>query len=241
MEYKKQLVRFKVNKIAELSVILFVASFVIAAALNVLAVRRPLLLTGKVYFDIMIMVAVYLVGLVCHEGLHALSAIVFAGKKKEDIAFGANFKQMMLYCHVKSPIKNWQYQVLLLVPIIVTGIIPLIISVLFGNIFLVVAFSLLVSGGAGDIIMFSSLTKHDKNQLILDHAEAPAYYLVYKNEEVPDTFVEVTEAQEEELRKEMKDPNAGSRNNMLKITAVMIFLVLAIAAIFAAALLMKLF
>ena len=89
--------------------------------------------------------------------------------------------------------------------------------------------------------MFSSLLKHDKKQLILDHAQAPAYYLVYPENELPETFVEVTETQEEELLEEMKKPNQGSRNNMLKILAVMIFLVLAVAGIFVAALFMKLF
>lgn len=241
MDYKKQLVKFRIDKIAELSVILFVVPFVIAAALNILLVKRPLLLTGKVYFDIMIMIAVYLVGLVCHEGLHALGAMLFAKKTPADISFGANLKQGMLYCHVKTPMKNASYQALLLLPVIVTGIIPLIISVVFGNIFLVVAFSLLTSGGAGDIIMFSSLLKHDKKQLILDHAQAPAYYLVYPENELPETFVEVTETQEEELLEEMKKPNQGSRNNMLKILAVMIFLALAVAGIFVAALFMKLF
>ena len=241
MEYKKKVVKFKIDKIAELSVIMFVVPFVIAAALNILVAKRPLLLTGKVYFDIMVMIAVYLVGLVCHEGLHALGAILFAKKTAKDISFGANLKLGILYCHVKTPMKNVSYQGLLLLPVIVTGIIPLVISVIFGNIFLVVAFSLLVSGGAGDIIMFLSLLKHDRNQLILDHAEAPAYYLVYPENELPETFIEVTDTQEDELREEMKKPNQGSRNNMLKILAVMIFLVLAVAGIFVAALFMKLF
>ena len=240
MEYKKQLVKFKTDKISELSIALFVFPFVLFAALNLLAFKRPLLVTGKVYFDVAIIIGLFVVGLVCHEGLHALGAIIFAGKKKEDISFGANFKKMMLYCHIKTPMKVSSYMALLLIPAIVTGLIPLIISAIFGNILLVTVFALLFSGGAGDFIMFFSLLKKDKNALVLDHESAPAYYLVYPENELPDDFSEVTEEEEKILAEEM-NTNKSSRSNNLKIFAVLIFLVVAVAIIFGAALFMKLF
>jgi len=241
MNYKKQLVRFKVDKMSFLSVIMFAVSFVISAALNLLVIKRPLLLTGKVYFDIILVPVIFIVGLILHEGLHALGAIIFAKKKPSEINFGMNLKQGMLYCHVKTPMKNLSYRALLLLPVIITGFIPLIISIFFGNIFLIIVFSLLVSGGAGDIIMFKSLLKHDKNDLVLDHAEAPAYYLVYPEDNLPENFCEVTDEEENSLREEMNAPQKSSRSNTLRILAVTVFLIMAVAAIFIAALLMKLF
>lgn len=241
MNYKKQLVRFKIDKITELSLLLFVVSFIVSTAINLLALKRPLLITNKVYFDIMIVVGIYLLGLPVHEILHALGAIIFAGKKKSEISFGMHLKQMMLYCHINTPMKNSAYRGLLLLPVIVTGIIPLIISTFLGNIFLTLVFSLLVSGGAGDFIMFKSLLKHDKNSLILDHAEAPAYYLIYPENELPADFSEVTEDEESSLKEEMNTPQKSSRSNTLKIFAILIFFVLAVLGVFLAALLMKLF
>ncbi len=241
MEYKKELRKFSVDNISTLSLLLFALSFVVSTALNLLVLKRPLLLTDKVYFDIMILVAIYVVGLFVHEGLHALGAILFAGKRREDISFGANFKQMLLYCHVKTPMPNKSYRGLLLLPVIVTGFIPLVISVFFGNIFLTLAFSLLVSGGAGDIIMFRSLLKHDKDTMIIDHPQAPAYYLLYPEGGTPKDFHEVTEEEEKALLEEMKTPPKTSKSNTVRILFILLFLVAAVLVIFLLALFMKLF
>lgn len=244
MEYKKQLVKFNINKISVLSVILFIVPFVIAAAINLFAFKRELLLTDKVYWDIILTVALFIVGLVAHEGLHALGGIAFGKAKPKDIKFGIIPKQFMLYCHIKTPMKAWAYEALLLLPVIVTGVIPLILSAFLGNIFLVLTFSALLSGGAGDIIMFKSLIKYDKNQLIIDHAEAPAYYLVYPENKLPDNFIEATEEQEEELRRETSGAPRGTttgRSNLIKILAILIFLALTVLIVFLLALFMKLF
>lgn len=242
MNYKKQLVKFNISKIADLSIIMFVVPFLISTVLNLIVLKRPLLITGKVYFDILIIIGIYAVGLVCHEGLHALGAIIFAGKKPKDISFGVIIKQMMLYCHVKTPMKLSAYCGLLLLPVIITGVIPLVISIFCGNIFLVLVFSLLVSGGAGDAIMFCSLLKQDKNALILDHAEAPAYYLVYPSDNLPENFSEVTEEEENALKAEMNNTkNSPQKNNTIKILLILLFFAVAVAVVFLLALFMKLF
>lgn len=244
MEYKKQLVKFDIGKINTLSLILFILPFAAASAVNILALKRPLLLTNAFYWDILIVIAIFIVGLVCHEGLHALGGIIFGRVNPKDIKFGIIPKQFMLYCHIKTPLKVISYQALLLLPVIVTGIIPLIISMIFGNIFLTLVFAALVSGGAGDILMFISLLKQDKNQLIIDHEEAPAYYLVYPADNLPDDFTEVTEEQEKELRDAMQNTpkdKSGGRSNLIKILCVLLFLACTVFAVLAIAYLMKLF
>lgn len=246
MEYKKQLKKFDLNRIANLSVLLFILPFVAALCINLLLFRRPLLLTGKVYLDIIVIIAIYVAGLVCHEGLHALGAIIFGKCPPKEITFGVIPKQMMLYCHVKKPLSVKSYCALLLLPVIVTGIIPLVISSIFGNIFLVVVFSMLVSGGAGDFIMFKSLLRYDTKQLIIDHPQAPAYYLVYPSDNLPEDFEEVTEEQEEALREELarkpgENADGTRKNNLLKILGILLFLAFAVLIVFLIALMMKLF
>ena len=199
MNYKKQLIKFDVGKISLLSVLLFVVPCIPAMLINGLWLKRPFLLTSAFYWDLLIILGVFLVGLIVHEGIHALCAMWFGKVKKEDLAFGANMKQLMLYCHVKTPLRVGAYRLMLLPPMIVTGVIPLIVSAFFGNMFLIFAFALLVSGGAGDLIMFVSLRKYDKDQLILDHPSAPAYYLLYPEDALPEGFVETTEEEENAL------------------------------------------
>ena len=244
MGYKKQLVRFNVNKIALLSVFLFLIPCAIALLINLLWFKRPFLLTPAFYWDLLIVVGIYIVGLLAHEGIHALCALLFAKVAPSDLSFGAHLRQLMLYCHVKTPLTVAQYRLMLLPPMILTGVVPLVVSAFLGNFFLVVVFSLLVSGGAGDLVMFFSLRKYKKDQRILDHPEAPAYYLVYDENSLPEDFCEVTPEQEEELKDMMNDKKNGStggKSNLLKILAVLLFAALTVLGVFAVAVILKYF
>lgn len=245
MDYKKELKIFNLNKIALLSILLFALCFVAGALVNLLAFRRPLLLTDKVYWDIIITLAIMAVGVIAHEGLHALGAMIFGKCKKENISFGFIPRQLMFYCHAEAPMKASAYKTMLLLPVIITGFIPFVLSVCLGNIFLVVAFAMLISGGAGDLIMAASLRKIPASALLLDHPKAPAYYLLYKSDALPENFNEVTPEQEEALLKSMREKplsdSSRGRNNLLKILAIFIFLAFVVTVVFLIALLMKLF
>lgn len=243
MNYKKQLVRFKLTTIVNLSFIMFMVSFIISGLINLLATNNQLLLTGKVYWDIIITLAMLALLLAIHELLHALGGLLSGGCTVKDISFGINLKQSMLYCHINKPIKVGIYRFVLLLPVIVTGIIPLIICTLYGNIFMVFLFSIMVSGGAGDVIMFFSLAGYDKNVMVLDHASAPAYYLLYEEGKTPQNFVECTEADENKLLDDMKKSPCGTtdgknKNLLIKSLLIAIFCALTVLGIFVTALIM---
>lgn len=235
MGYKKQLHRFDTSKINNLALYIFLLSFLCAMAINFFAVKAPLLITTKVYLDIILVVAIFIVGLICHEGLHALSAIIFGKCSVKQIKFGINIKQGMLYCHIDKPIHAKSYKIMLIIPVIVTGF-ALIIVTLFGNIFLIVVFCMLLCGGAGDIIMLLRLQKLDKETLILDHPTAPAFYTLYEEGKQPNNFNEVTAEQEEQLIKDMNtNPKSiynGKKNVLLINLAILLFLSLAVLVVF---------
>lgn len=236
MNYKKQLHRFDSSKINNLSLYIFLIAFLISMLLNFLVAKRPLLITSKVYTDIILIIAIFIVGLAMHEGLHAVAALLFGKCGREDIKFGVNLMQGMLYCHIEKPITAKSYKIMLLIPAIVTGLIPLIIVTFLGNIFLIIVFCMLLCGGAADFIMFARLQKLDNSTLIMDHPLAPAFYALYDRASIPSDFVEVTLEEEEKL---LKDMNAnplvstdGKKNGMLKTLAILIFLSLAVLIIF---------
>jgi hypothetical protein len=218
---------------------MFIVPFVVFAIIN-LALKNPLLLTEKVYLDIIISIIMIAVLLIIHELIHALGAIVFGKLSFKDIKFGVNLKQGMLYCHMEKPMKVNAYRIAILLPIIFTGIIPLIISAFWGNIFLVVVFSLMVSGGAADIIMFFSLAGISNNTLVSDHPKAPAYYLLYEEESLPKDFVECTKEKEEEVLLSMQKSQFNGKNT-IKLLLITIFCALVVLAIYLSALLMKIF
>ena len=244
MNYKKQLVKFPISKITLLSVLLFLLPCAAGLLINLLWMKRPFLLTPAFYWDLLIVVGIFVAGLFLHEGIHGLCALLFGKVKRSDLSFGAHLKQLMLYCHVKTPLKASSYRLMLLPPVLLTGMIPWILSAFLGNAFLVVVFSLLISGGAGDLYMFFSLLKTDGDQLVLDHPDAPAYYLVYPEDALPEGFSEVTEEEEIALKNMMENKDNGStggKNNLLKILAVLLFVSIAVVAIFIVALIMRLF
>ena len=244
MNYKKQLVKFNIGKITALSVLLFLVPCAAGLLINLLWMKRPFLLTPAFYYDLLIVLFVFLIGLVLHEGIHALCALVFGKVDKKDLSFGADFRQLMLYCHVKTPLTVGQYRWMLLPPVILTGIIPWAVSAFLGNAFLVVVFSFLISGGAGDLVMFFSLQKRDKDQLVLDHPDAPAYYLVYPENRLPEGFSEVTEEEEKELADMMngqENGSTGGKSNLVKILAVLLFSILTVLGVFLIAFFMKFF
>ncbi len=237
MNYKKQLFSFSIEKITYLSLFLFIIPFMIAFLLNIFLFNADILLTDKVYFDVLITIAIVVVCLPLHELLHALTAVIVGKTSFKDISFGVNLKQGMLYCHFNKPTKVKYYRVVLLVPVIVTGIIPLIISMVIGNVFLIVAFSLLVSGGAGDFFMYKATFLHNSNDMILDHPKAPAYYILYPEDNLPSDFVEATEEQEKELEEKMKEvpfsKGDGKKHNaQIKVLLILLFLAGMVLGIF---------
>lgn len=243
MNYKKQLYRFDTAKINNLALYLFLLSFLPTMAINLFVLKKPLFITQKFYFDILLSIGVFIVGLISHEGLHALAAIIFGKCGAKNIKFGINLKQGMLYCHLDKPITAKAYSIVLIIPIIITGLIPLIIVTIIGNIFLVVVFCMLLCGGAGDIIMLIKLQKINKTALILDHPIAPAFYTLYDSDNLPSDFREVTAEEEEQLLKDMntspKSIYNGKKNVMLTNLAILLFLSLATLIVFVIGILMS--
>ncbi len=198
---KKQLKSFSLTKFYVISALLLVLPLLVAMPLNIIVFKHSFL---DYFFVYLIAISLgYLVLIPVHEGVHALSSIIFVKVSPKDIAFGMVKEQLMFYCHVDQPMTARLYRIVLIAPLIVVGIIPLIISTVWGSPFLVLLFSMCISGCAGDVVMFVETFKYDKSQLLLDHPTAPAYYLLCDEYNLPPDFVEVTDQQEEELQRKL--------------------------------------
>lgn len=196
---KRQLKTFNLKKINLLSVAMALVSFAAAIPLNLL-VFGSTEIGSEWLWSMLAMFVGYIILIIIHEAIHGLSALIFAGAKPKDIEFGAIWQQMMFYCHVKKPMTARAYRAVLIMPLIFTGILPLIAVTIWGNPPLILFFGLSVSGAAGDVAMFWETLKYKPKQLIEDHPKAPAYYLVFEEgEELPADFVEVTDEQEQQL------------------------------------------
>jgi hypothetical protein len=213
MEYKKQLVVFDSAKIINFSLILLLISLAVCLPINLIFFKNPPI-TGNIFFELLIIMALLIALTGIHELLHAAGFIIFGKASIKEVRFGMAPKQGMLYCACAKPMSARAYAMALIAPVIITGFIPLIIATFLGNFVWVLLFASLVSGGAGDIIMFGSVIKLPPKQLISDHPEAPAYYLMYKEGEQPADFAEVTEEVEQQIRQQAKkSPFEGENKN----------------------------
>lgn len=133
-----------------------------------------------------------------HEGIHAVSFILFGKAKLKNITFGGNILNGMLYCTCDKPLSRTAYLASILMPTVFTLLGGIAVAVFCRNICWHLAMCVMLSGTAGDLTMASSVIRLDKDTLILDHPKVPAYYTLYDNNNLPSGFVPVTE--EEEIR-----------------------------------------
>ncbi len=125
----------------------------------------------------------FLIGIILHETIHALG-FMFVGKAKgSDIKFGFIWKHLTPYAHCKVPMTVKSYRISLLLPVILTGIIPLFIALVFGNWLLVAISVFLIAGGMGDWIVFRKINSFSGDLLLEDHPNAIGC-IIYQNKNI---------------------------------------------------------
>lgn len=125
----------------------------------------------------------YLIGIILHEALHALGFIFVGKAKKSDIKFGFIWKYVTPYAHCKVPMTVKSYRISLLLPVILTGIIPLFIALAFGSGLLVAISVFLIAGGMGDWIIFRKINSFSGDAILEDHPSTIGC-IIYQNVDI---------------------------------------------------------
>lgn len=199
---KKELVTINLKKVNITAMVLFIIPFVLIMSLKLTIFKD--IAYGVGFWDYLIIAISYPVLLLCHECIHAL-AFLMSGAQKGSVRFGVIPKKMMLYCTTNKPLSVNQYKLSLLLPIIITGVIPSIIAMILLNWKYSLLFTSMISCGAGDLLMFLQLCKRKKVKMIEDHPNAPAFYALYDETDLPLDFKEVTIEDEEKLLKSINN------------------------------------
>lgn len=121
-------------------------------------------------FDVLFKLSVLnFIGIVLHEAIHVISFMWIGKVRKSDVKFGFMWKYLTPYVHCNSAISKRAYQYVLLLPVILTGFLPMIIGLLTGNSLLVFTSILLISGGGGDWLIFKEVRAAKKYTFVQDH------------------------------------------------------------------------
>lgn len=172
-----------------LSFVLFLAAAIVCGGLFVLA----LYLNDSLNMEFIIsnfhptinplwFAVIVIVGLLVHELIHGIAWAIFAKNGFKSISFGANWRQMILYCHCSEPLKVRHYAIGALAPLVILGIIPAIVGIIILNPYWLLFGILFIASAIGDIMVAWKLRKENPENTILDHPTEPGY-LVYEPEE----------------------------------------------------------
>jgi len=118
-----------------------------------------------------------LLGIVLHEVLHGLGYQVWGKMGWEGMRFGVSLKGIMLYCHARRPMPLRAYRRSLLLPVLVTGLLPSVLLIWFPYLWLALYCGLMVGAGAGDLLVLTKLRGIDGDVPVQDHPSEVGCYV----------------------------------------------------------------
>ena len=123
-------------------------------------------------FNGLLLLAACAVLVVVHELLHGMTWALFTENHWKDIEFGFMKELLTPYCTCRTPLKKGPYIAGSLMPLIVLGIVPFIVSLFNGSFMLLVISMVMMLSATGDVIVSIMMIgyKSDAREIIfLDH------------------------------------------------------------------------
>ena len=81
---------------------------------------------------LLIFIAVLLVGVFVHEGLHGVAIVLLARGGWRSLEFGFDRKTLSPFAHSRVPLRAWQMTVVCLAPLVGLGLLPAVAAVMEG-------------------------------------------------------------------------------------------------------------
>lgn len=109
---------------------------------------------------------------VIHEIIHGITWAIYSENHFRDIEFGVIWKMITPYCTCKSELTKRQYIIGGIMPTILLGIIPAIITIIFNRKLIFIHSMLMIIGGGGDILILLKLLFYKgkgEDSMYLDH------------------------------------------------------------------------
>ncbi len=94
---------------------------------------------------------IFIVGIPLHEIIHGITWAIAAKKPWSSISFGFQLKTLTPYCHLKEPVNVTSYRWGTVMPGIITGFIPAVLSLMTGNPLLLGIGLLFIFAAGGDL------------------------------------------------------------------------------------------
>ena len=122
------------------------------------------LLTNTMYGFIML-----IAGTVVHELIHGFTAMLFANVPWKNVKFGIQWQSLTPYFHSEIPMKAQKYRVVVIMPLIILGLIPYIVSLINGSGWLMIFGTIFTFAACGDLMIIWMMRKLHAHEMVQDH------------------------------------------------------------------------
>ena len=133
--------------------------------------------------DLLLILVVFLISIIVHEGIHGLFFGLFAKNHFKSIEFGMIWKSMNPYCYCGEPLSRKHYLTGLLIPGIILGCCTGMLGLITGNASLILfsVFSLFAAGGDIYIAwMIMKTSQKGREEKYLDHPDKPGVMTLHR-------------------------------------------------------------
>lgn len=121
---------------------------------------------------------IFIAGAAVHELIHGITFACYAKRGFHAVSYGIIWKMLTPYAHCDEPLRSRQYVVAALMPCVLLGIVPAVVSLCIGSFPMLVFGILFTAAAAGDLIMSRLVLKEDKDSFILDHPSEAGFYVL---------------------------------------------------------------
>jgi hypothetical protein len=167
-EYSQKNLTIDINKATILSVGLMLILFSVGSVIFY-AVNRKF---DFFNFQVLPFFVSFVILIFIHEMIHGACWVIFAPGSFKDIEFGIMKPSFSPYCTCLVPVKKWQYLVGVMMPGLVLGVIPFIVSILMANQVVMFMSCAMIAVAAGDMMIFRNIARYKsraKDIVYIDH------------------------------------------------------------------------
>jgi hypothetical protein len=120
-------------------------------------------------------------GITAHEFIHGVFWAFFTKRGFRSIRFGILKQYLTPYCHSKEPLKVWQYITGAVMPAVLLGFLPIILSIVAGSMSWLIFGIFFTAAAGGDFIMIRMLIREPMTAWVEDHASEAGYFMYREN------------------------------------------------------------
>lgn len=120
-------------------------------------------------------VGIFIVLFALHEFVHGLMYYIYNNRDFKSIYFGTDEEYLKPYCKCNKLIDIDKFILNRMAPLVISGVIPYIFSLIFGNFFLMLGSLLAILACGADIVLVMELKKHKEIKKIKDNDVSYGY------------------------------------------------------------------